>query len=185
MKWKICLHLEAFTHRGVLSFSCLSRISIYEPTFSSGGAEDNCWQNPFFFFCKNPEAPSSLIRLERLTMTHKIPPTHTQKSEVRRRANLWLPRAATGLTDKSAYCHQASFLLGRPWLLLAKVSAPLFPNNLSMNDRAWVQQKMSLIFLWFNIKVTWKKALGYTFKILTSDFFFKTSVCHVWILSFF
>lgn len=37
-----------------------------------------------FFFCKNPEAPSNLIRLERLTMTHKIPPTHTQSQKSER-----------------------------------------------------------------------------------------------------
>lgn len=80
-----------------------------------------------------------------------------------------MPRVASSLPDKSVYCHQTSFLLGRPWLLSVKVSAPLFLNNLNMNDRAWVQQKVSLIFLWFNIKVSRRKALGYAFKILTSD----------------
>lgn len=39
--------------------------------------------------CNNLEAPSNSIRLERLTMTPKIPPTHTKKSGVKERANLW------------------------------------------------------------------------------------------------
>lgn len=75
-----------------------------------------------------------------------------------------MSRGAASLPDKSVYCHQTSFLLGRPWLLSVKVSAPLFLNNLNVKDRAQVQQKVSLLFLWFNIKVTWRKSLRICFQ---------------------
>lgn len=183
MKWKTCLHLETFTHRGVLSFSCLPRISIYEPTCLSpvGMPKTTVCK---IMLCNKPEVPSNSIRLERLTMTHKIPDTH---KKVRSQGESRSPMDAQGscqLTWQVSYRHQTSFLLGRPWLVSVKVSAPLFQNNLNMNDKAWIQQKLSFIFLWFNIKLTWRKALGYAFKILTSDFFFFiTSGCQVWIPS--
>lgn len=78
-------------------------------------------------------------------------------------------RVAASSPDKSVYCHQTSFLLGRLWVISVKVSAPLFLNIIHMYDRAWIQQKVSLTFLCFNIKVTWRKASRYAFKILTPD----------------
>lgn len=122
--------------------------------------------------CNNPEVPSNSIRLERLTMTHKIPDTHTKVRSQRESRSPMDAQRSCQLTRQVRYGYQTSFLLGTPWLVSVKVSAPLFRNNLNMNDKAWIQQKLSFIFLWFNIKLTWRKALGYAFKILTSDFFF-------------
>lgn len=167
----VCIWKRLHTEVSLASVVCLN--FHFWTDFFSSGVPKTAVGKILFFFLQKSEAPSSLIRLERLTMTHKIP--RLTKVRSRRRANLWLPRAATGLTDKSAYCHQASFLLGRPWLLLAKCRH-LFSEQSQHEWQGHKSTSEDAIFLWFNIKVTPEKNLRIYFLNTTSDFF-KTSVC--------
>lgn len=83
MRWKsLCIWKHLHTEVSFPSVVCLEFPFRNQLAFLLWG----CWRQLLAksILCTNPEAPTSLIRLQRLTVTHKISPTHTQKSEVKR-----------------------------------------------------------------------------------------------------
>ena len=129
-----------------------------------------CWRQLLAksILCNNSEVPSNSIRLEKQTMSHKIPNTNIK---VRSQRESWSPMDAEG-SCQWVYCPQTSFLLGRPWLLTVKASA-LFSWAISpwMTGLSPTEGVCHLFMVQY--KVYLKKSLSVCFQHTDFWFFFK------------